>query len=355
MNILASIKSEKKMSLKHWRYRILHWCFGEKANTPEESNLPKFFYTHYCPLFHLTNLIAIMFPLILVVKIVMAVCVGICKAFALVPWENVRDFLFAILDKLFPKSKPKEKPKPTDKQVAEAVAKMGLIEEKKLFLIRMLRMDYGENEFERFWNDWCNGHMYFPKEEAEHFYVTRMAKIVATKERVADRKSKMQQRLIFWTNFSQVFLKWFFNIMYILLAIFVAWVFIKITPPIFFAIIDFFKFLLTFEILPFLIFLGTWLVRLGVPAIAIGIVVYGFWRSQILRRSASVIGSSVAAVSPPFKLLGIWFCLPFQWANKAFLNTVEFIGMFYDENCPPITILSGDDEVIATELEEAEV
>jgi len=353
MNVLASIKSEKKLSFKHWRYRILHWCFSEKAKTPEESNLTKCFYTHYCPLFHITNLIAIMFPLILIVKIVMAVTWGVCQAVALVPWDGIADFILSTWSKLFPerKKKKKEKPEPTDQQVAAA----GLIEEKKLFLTRMLRMDYGEIEFERFWNDWGHGSCrYFQKEEAEHYYVTRMAKIVATKKRVEERKAKMQQRLIFWTNFSQVFFKWFFNIAYILLAVSVAWLFIKFTPPVFFAIVDLVKFMLTFEVLPFLIFCGTWLVRLGVPAIAIAIVVYGFWRSQILRRSAVVIGSSVAAVSPPFKLLGIWICLPFKWVSKGCSNTVEFIEMFYKENCPPITIISGEDEIIATELEEAE-
>jgi hypothetical protein len=350
VNILASIKSEKKMSLKHWRYRILHWCFGEKAQTPGESNLPKFLYTHYCPLFHLTNLIAILFPLIFVVKIIMAICVGICMAIKLVPWEAIGDRLFDIVEKLFPKRKPKEKPEPTKEQVAAA----GLKEEKELFLTRMLRMDYGADDFGRFWRDWCSNSQYFQREAAEHFYITRMAKIIATKERVAERKAKMQQRLIFWTNFSQVFLKWFFNIAYILLAIFVAWVFIKITPWVIGAFIDIIKLMLTFEILPFLIFCGTWLVRLGVPALAFGIVAYGFWRFQIVRVIASAIGSSVVAASPPFVLVGTWLCLPFKWANKGFNNTVEFIGMFYEENCPPVTIISGEDEIIATELKEAE-
>jgi len=338
------------MSLGHWRYRILHWCFGQKVTTPEDSSLPKYFYTHYCPLFHLTNLIAILFPLILIIKIVGAVCFGICKAVQLVPWESIGDWVYAIHKKLFPERKPKEKPEPTEEELSAA----GLKEEKELFLTRMLRMDYGEDEFERFWTDWCGNARYFQKESAEHFYNTRMAKIIAAKKRVEDRKARMHQRLLFWTNFSQTFLKWFFNIMYILLAIFVAWVFIKVTPIVFFGIIDFVKFMLTFEVLPFLIFCGTWLVRLGVPAIALGIVIYGIYRSQILRRSVGVVGASVAAVSPPFKLLGTWFCLPFKWAHKACNNTIEFIEMFYKENCPPITIISGEDEIIATELKEAE-
>lgn len=77
--ILEAIKGEKKMSFHHWRYRLLHWAFGEKADTPEQSGLPRFLYTHYCPLFHLTNLIAIFAPAILFVKLVCVVFMMLVK------------------------------------------------------------------------------------------------------------------------------------------------------------------------------------------------------------------------------------------------------------------------------------
>jgi hypothetical protein len=181
-----------------------------------------------------------------------------------------------------------------------------------------------------------------------------MSKIIATKKRVADRKAKMNQRLIFWTQFSEVFFKWFFNICYILLAVVVFWVLYKITPICFFAVVDFIKLLLTFEIMPFLIFVGTWVVRIAAIAIPIAIVIYGFWRFRLVQKSAAAVGSSLLAVAPPFVLLGHWIVLPFKWISDAFSNTVDFMEMFYKENCPPITIISGEDEIIANELNEAE-
>lgn len=351
MNILASIKAEKKMSFRHWRYRLLHWTFGEDATTPEESDLPRFLYTHYCPLFHLTNLIAVLFPLIFFVKLVVGFFRGIAKCCVLIgdavgalPWDK----LAAVKARLFPKRAPAPPRQPTDEERRAA----GIKRDKKNLLEALLRTSFGETEFEAFWDRNRYEYSFLTKEEAEHFYVTRMAKIIAARKRVEERKEKMKQRLIFWTNFSHIFLKWFFNICYIVLAVVVAWVLWKIVPPCISAIFAFIAFLATFEVLPFLIWLGTWLVRVGAVGGALAIVVYCFWRFSLIRKCGYALGSSLSAVSPPFVLLGTWFCLPFKWTVAACVNTVEFIKMFYEENCPPITIVSGEDETIAEELGE---
>jgi hypothetical protein len=367
VNILASIKAEKKMSFKHWRYRLLHWCFGEKAKTPEESNLPKFLYTHYCPLFHLTNLIAILFPLILLVKFVMALVIGIvkCATFILdailaVPWHKIGEFY----RKLFPPREPRAPREPTEEEKAAARAAQAAIkhkEERKRFLGKMLEsasgyrlnnLDelLGEEAFDSFWH--VHGRYYdiLTREEAEAFYETRMAKIVATKKRVAERKEKMRQRMIFWTQFSEVFFRWTFNIFYICLAVFVGWLGIKFVPPMFFAVIDFFRWVFTFDMIPFLKVVGYVLLRVLIVGGALAIVVYGFVKFQLLRKCGSAIGTSLVAVSPPFVLLATWAALPFKWIAAAFNSTIEFIEMFYKENCPPIQIVSGEDEQIAAEL-----
>lgn len=357
MNILASIKAEKKMSFNHWRYKLLHWTFNETAKTPRESDLPGFLYTHYCPLFHLTNLIAVLFPIILTVKLVVGLVIGIgkcCKligdAIGMLPWETVGNFFAKIKKALTPEKKVREPRQPTDAELAAERLKR----EKKELLTYMLRLTYGEDQFDRFWDHYGYEFREIQKEQAEAFYVTRMAKIIATKKRVEEKKERMRQRLIFWTNFSHVFLKWFFNICYVLLAVFVAWVLYKIVPPCIFGIIDFVKFLFTFEIMPVLIFLGTWLVRIGVVGGAFAIVIWGFWRFQLIRKCGAALGSSLVAVSPPFVLVGGWCLLPFKWIAAAFNNTVEFIEMFYKENCPPIEIISGEDEQIANELNDIE-
>lgn len=57
--LIDSIKSDKKLSFDHWRFKTLHWCFGINPASPWQSPLPQYLYTKYCPLFHLTNLIVI--------------------------------------------------------------------------------------------------------------------------------------------------------------------------------------------------------------------------------------------------------------------------------------------------------
>jgi len=65
----GNIKSDKKLHFSHWRFKILHWAFGIDPKSPNESKLPKYLYTKYCPLFHLTNLIVLFSIPILLFKI----------------------------------------------------------------------------------------------------------------------------------------------------------------------------------------------------------------------------------------------------------------------------------------------
>lgn len=336
MNILASIKSGKRMSLSHWRYRLLHWCFNEKAKDPRSSGLPLFLYSHYCPLFHLTNLIAILLPLILIAKIVVGIIRGVVCVLSIVPWD-------AIIDKMWfvrMQSKP---------ELADEEKKVFLLNlERKSIIGLMVKSDGGLDEFEIFWESNCCYFYALNRDEVEQFYVTNIKKIVEARERKEERKKLLQEQMIFWANFSHVFVKWFFNIAYIGLVVLVGWVLIAIIPPIFFALIDFVHFLLTFEVLPFLIIVGTWLVRIMVVGGALATLIYGFYRFPILQKC----GGMVALASPPLSLLGQCITVPFEWIANSFANMCEFVEMFYEENCPIITIVSKEDEEIEQKVDE---
>jgi hypothetical protein len=164
----------------------------------------------------------------------------------------------------------------------------------------------------------------------------------------------MRQRLIFWTNFSHVFLKWFFNICYLAMAVGVGYLLYLFVPPFVSAVIWFCKFMTTVDFVPILKFifrLTMWAVAALLPT---AIVIWAFWRFRVLRLCAGVIGASVSGIAPPFVLLFQWFCLPFIWGAHLFESSVEFMRMFYEENCPPIIIVSEDDETIAQELGDME-
>ena len=364
MNIFESIKSEKKMSLNHWRYRILHWCFDQSWEDWENdwkahSDLPYFLYTHYCPLFHITNLIAILFPIVLMVKIVVGLCCGIKKCSGLIiaaisslPWQKLAN----TIEKFNIAFKWSKKSKNIDVSSREEARKKETIKNEKRRLLRyMVRSDY--TTFDELWNMCCDMHStanfsFLSKEDAEQLFNKHIEKILKAKKQIEERKERTKQRLIFWSNFSQVFLRCFFNIAYVIIAILVFWGFCKVTPQVLFFMVDCVKFLMTFDTLSFLIAFGWILLRVIIVGGACSIVIYGFCKLKILQKCGLALTSSLVAVSPPFVLVGNLFCLPFQWVATLCNNTVEFVGMFYEENCPPITIVSGEEEIITNELEE---
>ena len=177
MGILDSIKGERKLSFNHWRYRLLHWCFNVKDPSPHDlyaTGLPKFLYTHYCPLFHLTNLIAIFSPLILLIKIV-CVVVGACIAgLKAVPWDKAGEFFAKFKPKTDPNKKPAEVIPPKANKGTERVVAVNLICETHT----------GWN-FENFWS--YNSHEFsvLTREEVETIFNEYMPKITAARERAS--------------------------------------------------------------------------------------------------------------------------------------------------------------------------
>ncbi len=140
MGILESIKSHKKMSFNHWRYRILHWAFNIKnpefhPDAMSPNGLPKFLYTHYCPLFHLTNLIALLSPLILGIRFFILVVSALSAVLDLIPFKKI----FALLPSL---------PKPSEKEKQEP--KLTLEDERRK-IINKICMDWNGYAFESFW------------------------------------------------------------------------------------------------------------------------------------------------------------------------------------------------------------
>jgi ABC-type multidrug transport system fused ATPase/permease subunit len=330
VSILESIKSEKRMSLKHWRYRLLHWCFNEKATCPEASKLPQFLYTHYCPLFHLTNLIAVLFPFVLVFKVFVAICTLIWSGIQKIPLDRI----FSIFS-------------PTPYEQLDEMG--GVARDRKRLIACLMRFQYGPDEFDEFWSYYKSTFSYLKEDEARELYVVLYAQIEAAKEKARIRKEKMRQRLIFWTNFSRVFLKWAFNIFYILMAIGVGWLFYNFAAPCFWAVVDLVVFLCSFNPIPFLLFVAKWLlIALGAFAFF-----YVFWRFSFLRKGAGLLGRALVGISPPFVLLWQLFATPFVWLAHGFASVCEFVAMFYEENCPPITIISEEEAAIDAAMEES--
>jgi len=342
MNVLASIKAPRRMSFKHWRYRALHWCFGIKPDSPATSPLPDFLYTHYCPLFHLTNLIALLAPFILVLKLVLALgkalVISAVYIWGKLPtidlfevWEDRRQQQRAALKDDVAYQKNKER-----KEVLE--------------LIKHNYLDhrYDVGEFDRFWHHWDHHFIHLSKEEVEEAFNGLIDRIAAARERVEERKAKIRQRIIFWVNFSQTLLKWVFNAAYFVLFGLVAYLCYLFFVPAALGVWDFLCFVFSFNPIPLFLFIGKWLLIL----FGVALLVYGFIRSNVLRHCGKTVATGCVGVLPPFRLVGGLFVALFKWISSGFCGILDFVEVFYEENCPPITIVSPDDESIDALVEE---
>lgn len=68
---------DMKLPYDHWRFRVLHWFHKIQPESPEDSRLPEYLYKNYCPLFHITNGIVLIAPVIMLWRAADRWCRGI--------------------------------------------------------------------------------------------------------------------------------------------------------------------------------------------------------------------------------------------------------------------------------------
>jgi hypothetical protein len=334
------MSSERKLSFNFWRYRLLHWAFNVKdadINRPQDTGLPKFLYTHYCPLWNLTNLIAILSPLILAIKVTYVLCVSFVSAtswaWSQIPWLK----LMSLIEKMIPEKKEK----------AESKASQVTIEQEKQQFVSVCRdwiIDAGHNleSFPSLWSHCESKFVHLNSETAEEMFKKYAPKIVEARERAIKRKEKMQERIVFWTNFSQVFIKGALNVFYVGICLGVLYLLYLLAGPAWDAlcaiadgIVWIFSNTGSLSILFFALKIILW-------AVAFAAAIYGLARMGWIQKFFETAGTGVKKLSPPFYLVGKLF----GWVVGGFVAVAEFVSMFYEQNCPPIVLVSPEDEII---------
>lgn len=364
--LLESIKGEKNLSFNHWRYRLLHWTFGISPEYPHESSLPRFLYTHYCPLFHLTNMLAIVSPITLVIRLGISLFL-FCFHTTSTALEESAKLSFKVektIKKYWPKrvvvqstaqAETVEPPEKTPEQIAseEAAKKEDLRKKSVLLLISNVRLaakeehwDLLEN-FERFESYYSFGIL--SQDEAKEIWQKEASRLLAIKQRAEARKENMRQRILFWVNFSQIFIKAFFNIAYFALFAAVAYLSIFYLAP---ALLWVGK-----EALQLLWASATvdwiYVLKLAVAIIiniAILFAVVGatsFVLVKLVEKTKEKAPNVFAKAIFPLVAIKDMFKSFFRWVGSGIECTLEFIHMFYEENCPPINIVKDDE--LATE------
>lgn len=337
--MFETLKSEKILTLDHWRYSLLHWTFipGVEVKTLDDgiaAGISPSFYSHYCPLFHLTNLMVIFLPFIIlfkvVVKLVKLTCELLCRA------QETWQFISNLLPK-------KEK---TEAQEAEEwnslksrVTKSEKLKEKKLFIKWLKDPDCDLIDADNFDEVWRRIHLstsftFSEREELEEIWIKYREAIIAQREQNKARRAEMRRRMVFWVNFSQTFIKATLNIFYIVLAVFFLFSSYYVGGMLLSAIISIWSFLWNVDILASLATMLVYLLKFILFTCIFFLLILPVWRP------AKKVALIVYDVIDNF----------IQWLQNTFVNTVEFFGMFYEQNCPPIKIVEDEVDAAVEEL-----
>lgn len=343
MNMLKAIKHERRLTLKNWRYRLLHWFFNKTEETgPKE--LPEYFYTHFCPLFHLTNLIALFAPVIIVWKVLKFVLFRL-----VVPYISyINDVWHAWLDKReaqryarrLKEKKEQGPPEPSMTKIFRWKSDHYDIEPHQLSFNDVFYGAY-HDEMEA-WNDDIN----YWKERIESVRL----KYEQAYKRAEERRRIFRERVTFWVNFSSSFVKWALYGLYIVMfvgLVWSAWTFGGATLGAVLSLL-----LWVWECFWLVDWATTGKVLLGGLAIA-GLLGGFAWlnsRFRVVSNTTILVSDAVGSVVSPV-LSPIWgaLCAACSACNRGIHNVAEFFSIFYEENCPPITIVSGEDAEIDSE------
>jgi hypothetical protein len=359
------IKVERNLSLNNWRYVLLHWFFGISPTTPKESSLPGCFYTHFCPLFHLTNMIALCLPILIPLRIVWAVvkCLLVLVAAVIGP---IRDWYQAFL--------ARKRQKALDRNYANnrlALDRKAALWNDPVFVrgqakIRIVSYlnEYNHDsiilsDFEAFKEDclWSFTKYATPNQSMEE--VEAMIKelhaaisvVIIKKKKERDEKKRARDAWIYnWVHVSQTVIKGLLNVLYVGLflgCVYLLWTYgIPAVIGAFYGICGICAWAFSVDVwstLGSILYYGA--------QVAIGSIVIGgiFWFLAKSKIFITVADTGLKVVRPVLACLDGFG----RWCLATADNFADFISMFYAENCPPINIQEKDSvETLVDELEE---
>ena len=321
------IKQPKQFDQTHWRYQILHWYYEvepvELVENGRYAGVPHFFYTKYCPLFHITNILLITCPLIMLWRVCRSV--GGVITNAIEAWQSYRTI--RRLEK-FRNLPPEQK---RDFWLGETRRQMTqhFVRHKKV------KGKYSLEDFD----DYMRFNKYdlsYRNELTEDDLRMCFAELVQKMFRVTDQvetsKVELERRnqAVFWINFSSAFFKIGINIAYwVAAAAFLAG--------------------MCYYVLPAIVGIVVW-IWMALSEVALWDI-FVFLCKLTGATIVMFIGFHVLVSHKGFR----YILKPFVIALEAIKScgryieikgekTREFFSMFYENNCPPIVYGSNPTE-----------
>lgn len=299
MSIVELIKSERKMSFNHWRYRLLHWSFGIEPSKPEESKLPRFLYTHYCPLFHLTNILLLVLPIVLLAKGIW----GVVNYLG----EKLHCLLEGLDEWFVTRFPPRPSPEVTlEMEVMQMLGRL----EASAFQV-----------FDKYWEYFALRHKHLTREQAEVKHAELLQQL---KDAIAAKKEEEKQfkdSITYWINFSRVFFRCGLFFLYALIAFCLVY----------------FLWRLLLVVSAIVLLIAT------VAMLATGVVFAVFYVGKY------ILGTSSGSKWGP--IVKDALCGALDKTCGFFKRAWQVLSIFYEDNCPPITIVSATEEQIERVVE----
>ena len=205
--------------------------------------------------------------------------------------------------------------------------------------------------FANFWIRVSAHLSYITREEAEPIFDVYAPKVLAAIQAKKARRERMRRFIIFWVNFSRIFIKGVLNLFYLALFAGVVYTTVTFGLPALKATVEgilwAFTHLVAFDWLGALILAGTWGLRLSIGAFTVGSIgwmLHKFVPFHLLWQKTA----------PPFVAFGNLIVALAGYFKAIVSNVFDFICLFYEENCPPITIVNDTEAKIAAIEEETE-
>lgn len=344
MSLIGAIKAERKLTLNHWRYKLLHWTFGcLDVTSKEDSKLPKYLYTHYCPLFHMTNLLLLASPITVVVRMFLWFLNN-----AVFPILYAIGDLAELIKKSFLRAHQKAQEAPS-KPVPVSIQRFRELKAFKKMVWDEPR--YYGFDFDYFWEHKGRIFQTITKEEARRFHAQIVAAHTAWRE-AKERRENFFNRLISIGEFVGRILLPVIGIAFVVgiafslylsapyIAAFFAWCgngLLAIGGAIaHFCSVTLVNWLATYT-LPILLGFGI-LVAIGATLLGMGYSVHRWVWPAVKRVS-----------KPPLMLAGHLICSGFDLFCNVISMGVEFCSDFYVNNCPPITIVENKKKPLCVE------
>lgn len=345
MSFSDFIKGDKKLTLGNWRYRILHWTFGVNPRSLEEANqlagsagIPRCVYTHYCPLFHFTNLLLCVLPLIILARLITL----LVRLFVYI-FNNINSVIQNYVDSWIMKNNERDRKKQREQTNNRGKSRQSYLRKTIYNYLKDLPADnYRLDNYSLFIEQFEKNYDIYLEQEGDYIHkcwLELAPKIRQAKEKRAAKRERMKQYVYFWITFSRAAVKTIIYTFYAALAVVVVWFSLKYGGGLLADLAIMFWWIIGLNWWGILMFGGKIILTI---MFTIG---FGFVLGFALRRYKSQFIKGMSFILPPFEIVGSAIVDFSRWVCSFAESAAEFMSMFYEENCPKITIV--EDEIEA--------